>query len=170
MFDRYDIKFLTSPLTTSGNILIHLQTVLADHLNKTTKLPRLLIVLLDKDFIHLGDATHSDVVIRSLVSSLFTSIQIRKEQLDRNAKRSSEPKFIFVKPTPKYNLINIDEDHRNMKWAFNRGLEKTIHKYEEIFTANIDAIIPSDGSFYEKATGGGLSIKGYKLYWMSLIY
>ena len=126
IFNRYDVKSMTTPLLNTNYVLVRLQNALANHLNNTVKLPRLLIVILDKDFIKLGDATYSDMAVRELVSSLFTTIQERKEQLQKKCIRSSEPKFIFVKPTPKYSLIDIGDEYKNMKRSFNKTLEKNI--------------------------------------------
>ena len=71
--------------------------------------------------------------IRWLVSALVLEIQTRKEQLPDFTFRSTEPKFIFVKPALKYAISDLDKDHMNMRHVFNRTLEKTIQKYDRAY-------------------------------------
>ena len=44
--------------------------------------------------------------------------------------RTCEPKFLFMKPVPKYELIDVENINREMRRLFNRSLEKMVKKLD----------------------------------------
>ena len=50
IFDNYDVKYLSTPVALNGNVLIKIRDALVDGLNSFNKLPRVTLVLIDRDF------------------------------------------------------------------------------------------------------------------------
>ena len=65
-------------------------------------------------------------------------------------------------------LMDGVEGNINLKRGFNRALERIIRKYDNIFPVNIDSIHPDNTSLFEAGTFGGLSVKGYEIFWNTL--
>ena len=69
------LNFFISPLASSDNILTRLQNAVAFELNTTVKLPRIVVVILDRDFSRLRDSQAMDVSAKWVVSSLLLDVQ-----------------------------------------------------------------------------------------------
>lgn len=50
------MKYLFTPVSVLDNILVRLQSALSAELNQSVKLPRLIVLVLDRDFVSLGDS------------------------------------------------------------------------------------------------------------------
>lgn len=98
---------------------------------------------------------------------IFRAIQTRKGQLHAKCFRKSEPKVIFLKTVPKYELIDFEDLNRDVHRLFNRSLEKRVKWLKYFYALNLDQIIPSDASLFE-LLAGTLTHKGYEEYWSSV--
>ena len=71
-------------------------------LNQTTKLPRHIVFMLDSDFTSItGGYRVTEKAIAWLVGNLMINLAKRKKELHPNTFHDTEPKVLFMKPTPK---------------------------------------------------------------------
>ena len=163
LFNNYDIRYIHSLVMFHRNVLVRVRESFAAMINKTIKLPGLVVILIDCDFVKFRGETQDsfEVTLAWLTSELFICMQARKGQIPDRCYRGSEPKFIFVKPVAKYNLMDVDDINQMRR---RRALEIYTKRLKYFFTVNIEKIVPNDTSYFEILTGS-LSVKGYEVFW-----
>ena len=165
IYENFDVKFSHVPIMEECNVLARLRKALSDLLNRTKKLPRIILVVIDKDFTKLGASTEAyDKVLNWYMVEILAVIQECKNQILENCFRKSEPKVVFAKPVPKYELIDVDNINREMRRLFNGSLEKCVKKFRYFYAFNVDDIIPNDASLFELLVGS-LTLKGCEVFW-----
>ena len=108
MFDNYNIKYMFIPIMVSSNILIRIRDAFVDGLNSDNKLPRVVLVIISRDFkkfTELPGLCEGGAAL--LLTQLFGAVEKRKQQLNKNCYRASEPKFIILKPVPLYENMDV---------------------------------------------------------------
>lgn len=98
MYENFDIRFAHVPLATERNVLVRLCKTLSDLLNRTRKLPRFILVVIDKEFTKMGASTKAyDKMIQWLMVKYYGMIQTCKNQIASKCFCTSKPKFLFMK-------------------------------------------------------------------------
>ena len=165
---KYDVKFIFTPSDMCGNILTRLQNALASMINQTIRLPRFIIILLDCDFMKItGDYESTKGTVRWLMSSIIQAIGKRKKWLEDFAFRETEPKFLFMKPTPKPKRLDDCGSGRFQCRIYNRSVESIICRYDNFYTYNANEIKPEKNKFFEEGSSR-LSFLGHKVYWCAI--
>ena len=132
--NRYDVKLMYSPVTNQTNILLWIINGLYQGFNRYTYLPRFIIIFLDADFewiTHNHDLTYKTLLW--LISQVVWGAGKKKSKLPLKARRSTQPKFVLVKPSPKVSYKDIRQEHKFKKRTFNRCAEEIICKYNDFF-------------------------------------
>ena len=165
---NYDLKFIFTPADAQSNFILHLSNALVGMLNQITHLPRVIIVMLDSDFTRItaGYKT-TEKAIGCLVSQLIVAIGKHKGQVLKKSYRSTEPKFLIMKPTPWAAGLDEFRGSHNQCRIFNRQLELVISKYDYFYTYNVHKIQPEKGEFFDY-TKSNLSELGFKTYWRAV--
>ena len=147
------------------NIMARLRQAILDLINRHKKLPRFILIIIDKDFTKMGTSAEAyKKLLNWLMVEICGMIQTHKGQLLFECYRKSEPKVISTKPGVKYELMDVDHIHREMCRQFNRSLEKCVKKFRYIYATNVDDVIPNDASLFE-LLAGSLTLKGYEVFW-----
>ena len=164
---NYDVKFIFSPVDANPNFLLRISNALVGMLNQT-RLPRIIIFLLDSDFVKItAGYSLTEWAIAKLISQTVIDIGKRKSQIDKKAYNQMEPKFLIMKPTARAEGFDDFIGGRNNRCIFNRSLEKIICKYYNFFTFNMHRIRPEKKYFFDE-TKTKLSDTGFKAYWRAL--
>ena len=165
MYHNFDVRFGHTPIAQEKNILTRLRSAISDLINHNKKLPRILLVIIDKDFTKLGASGEVyDKVLKWVMVEICGMIQQKKGKLLSKCYRESEPKVVFAKPVAKFELLDVDNINREMKRLFNRSIEKIVKKLRYFYAINIDDIIPNDASIFE-LLAGSLTLKGSEVFW-----
>ena len=116
------MKFLFTPVDADRNILSQLYNAFSGMMSQTLKLPHIIILLLDCDFIKImGGYSGTKGTIRWLLSNMLISIAERKVLLTSKANRKTEPKFLLMKPTPKPTRLDDYGGGRIQRRVYNRS-------------------------------------------------
>ena len=168
MASHYDIKFIFSPVDSECNFFLRLSNALAGYLNQVSKLPRIIVLILDVDYKKITCSYKvTEKAINVLVSAFIMDLMKRKKQLPEFAYKQSEPKLLVMKPAPKSKIRNLDGEECNRRHIFNRSLENILAQYESTFAYNADRLKPEKLELFED-TFIGLSKESLKLYWKDL--
>ena len=132
------------------------------------RLPRVLILMLDADFTKITVGyDHTKRAIAVLISNLIIEIAKRKSQLLKKAYRTTEPKILVMKPTPRAEAFEDLRGSRNQRRIFNRCLENVIAKYDNLFCYNVHKLRPKKDCYFDIAKTN-FSYLGYKTYWHAM--
>ena len=168
MFDSYNMKYFFTPVMMSSNVLIRLRDALVEGLHNFNKLPRVILVLIGRDFKKFTELPGlCDDGVVWLLTQLYTRIETRKGQMDKKCYRASEPKFIFIKPTPLYEKQDVFGKERELRRYFNKVVEKTAKKFKYYFVQNLAEIAPNKKELYDICTYS-LSKTGYLRFWSNI--
>ena len=91
MIQKYDTQVLYTPVATEPNILARIINAMIEGLNLHIQLPRIIIILLKTDIMHLATSyENTDELIRFVIGQLVECTQERKLKLPPWAIRSSQ--------------------------------------------------------------------------------
>ena len=128
--ERYDLKYIFTPVATETNFLLRILNALVGMINLTLKLPRILILMLDSNFVRItAGYGHTERAIAWLVSHFIIKIEECKSKLLKKAFRKTEPKILIMKPTLRAASYEHFRGVRNQRQIFNHSLETIIVKH-----------------------------------------
>ena len=124
MFNNDNVKYLHSPLILSDNILVRVNDALVQTLNSYLKLPRIVLVLIERDFRKLGESNEAiEHCVFSLLTQFYRIIEGRKDDLPAKSFRATEPTFLFIKPVPLADTLDILGKDKQLGRGFNRAMD-----------------------------------------------
>ena len=152
---------MASKLSTDKIPMSRLRNSLVKAINERDKLPKLIIVLLDNEW--LG---YVDIIDRSLkwfIAKLDRYIRTRKEMLPSRCLKDDQPYFIIVKQTPIRNWLDPARIYRDDWRDINTALESTLANYHNFLAINLNAILPTDDAYF--TARADLTARGQSVYW-----
>ena len=165
---QYDVKFIFMPVDAERNFLLRIINALARYLNQVTRLPRILMLMLDCDFTTItGSYEVTKNAIKCIIANFVILLHKRKKTLPHFACKMNEPKIVVMKPMPKSVNRDLDCEARNKRRVFNRSVEDVLERYDNMYAFNIDQIKPEELFNFEDARFG-LANQGLKKYWREL--
>ena len=165
---NYDLKFIFTPVHADPNFILRVTNALAGMLNQTSRLPRIIILLLDSDFMRITVGyTMTEKAPALMISQLVVDIGKRKSQLLKKQYKETEPKFLVMKPTLRAEGYDDLRGGRNQRRIFNRSLEGIICHYDSFFTFNFHRIRPEKKHYFDE-TKSKLSDLGFNVFWRAI--
>ena len=133
-------------------------------LNTNDKMPKLIILVLDKDFIQ--DAFVAERVSRWLCSEIRRNLLARMDHLSNKTKPADMPTVVLVKPLPKPVWLDEKEICKTDCRHVMKKMDKVATDFKDFYTIHIDAIKPGDYNYF--STNSKPNTVGYEEFWRSL--
>lgn len=147
---RCDVKYFTYPVMELNNFLIRVQMSLAIALNESGHLSRFIVLVLGDDFEKMTASYKlTELCFRWLISEIVVCVHRRKSYLPKKVVRSTEPKFVTVKPHPRCGILDISQAHKIKRRIFNRSIEAVVKKYDNFYMVNTDTIRPDTLEYFD---------------------
>ena len=149
------------------NLISRIRNVLVSALNKHSKLPKLVVIVLDNDMIKFvdhekyGASIALGKIMDVVVESLDSVIKTRKDQIAKNAYRDQEPHFIWMGAP-----IHQDFNDNSLRVKFNTCMESIIKQFK-----NMSFLMPRKGweiDNHKIVKNESFTVDGSKMYWKAV--
>ena len=172
MYERFNVfYFFTSPLTFGNNTLLHINNAFIEALNRRDRLPRYILLILDRDLIDMvnrfdfGITEQLEKCVKWLATQLEWSITARKEQM-WNIKLGAIPlkdtKIIWLEMFDR----PVTDNAMTIRNKFNRGLNEVAKQRNNNYIMVIDSL--KDPKHFER--NGKLNYWGKLQFWKQVDY